>query len=193
MQYWFCNIKLENINMIKGSCFSLRHVRKSEVPQLVALINHPDAKGDFLSLEMMLQGTVEKQMEDESLSKDARETFLIIDENDAIIGRVFHFKTIPYFNGREIGFGMFSAEFRGKGIMTEAVQLLTDYLFKTLLINRLAIHMNVDNIASEKVAKNCGFRKEGIALGASFSRGKHIDIAMYALLREEWASLQNHQ
>lgn len=173
--------------MIQGSCFSLRHVRKSEVAQLVALINHPDAKGEFLSLEMMLQGVVEKRMEDESHSKENCETFLIIDANETIIGRVFHFKTIPYFNGREIGYGMFSNESRGKGIMSEAVQLLTDYLFNTLLINRLAIHMHVDNIASEKVAINCGYTKEGIARGASFSRGKHVDIAMYALLREEWA------
>ena len=157
--------------MIKGSCFSLRHVKKSEIPQLVALINHPDAKGEFLSLELMLQGVVEKRMEDESLSKENCETFLIIDENESIIGRVFHFKTIPYFNAREIGYGMFSKESHGKGIMSEAVQLLTDYLFKTLLINRLAIHMHLDNIASEKVAINCGFKKEGVARGASFSRG----------------------
>jgi ribosomal-protein-alanine N-acetyltransferase len=172
--------------MIQGSCFSLRHVKKSEVPQLVALINHPDAKGEFLSLELMLQGVVEKRMEDESLSKENCETFLIIDENESIIGRVFHFKTIPYFNGREIGYGMFSKELHGKGIMSEAVQLLTDYLFNTLLINRLAIHMHVNNIGSEKVAINCGYKKEGVARGASFSRGQHIDIAMYALLREEW-------
>ena len=175
--------------MIKGSCFSLRHVRKSEVQQYVALINHPDAKGDFLSLEMMLQGVIEKRFEDESHSKDNCETFLIVDENDLIIGRVFHFKTIPYFNAREIGFGIFSEEFRGKGIMSEAVQLLCDYLFKTSLINRLAIHMHVGNVASEKVAINCGFRKEGVARGAAFSRGKHADIAMYALLREEWEML----
>jgi ribosomal-protein-alanine N-acetyltransferase len=172
--------------MIKGSCFSLRHVRKNEISQLVALINHPDAKGEFLSLEMMLQGVVEKRMEDESHSKENCETFLIVDENETIIGRVFHFKTIPYFNSREIGYGMFSDEYRGKGIMSEAVQLLTDYLFNTLLINRLAIHMHVNNFASEKVAIKCGYIKEGVARGASFSRGQHVDIAMYALLREEW-------
>ena len=173
--------------MIKGSCFHLRHVRKSEIPQLIALMNHPDAKGDYLSLEMILPGVVEKRLEEESFSKENRETFLIVDDQDAIIGQVFHFKTMPYFNGREIGYGLFSQAARGKGIMTEAVQLLTDYLFNTMLINRLAIHMHVDNIASEKIAIHCGYRKEGIAIGASFSRGKHIDIAMYALLREEWA------
>lgn len=172
--------------MIKGSCFTLRHVKKSEIPQLLELINNPESRGDFLSYDLQLQGSLEKRMEEESLSKEMRETFLIIDENDAIIGNVFHFKTIPYFNGREIGYGLFHKASRGKGIVSEAVQLLTDYLFSTLLINRLAIHMDVGNVASEKVAIKCGFRKEGVALGACFSRGKHVDVTMYALLREEW-------
>lgn len=172
--------------MIQGSCFTLRHVRKSEIAQLVALINSPEARGDFLSLEIMLQGVAEKRLEEESHSKENSETFLIVDEHETILGRVFHFKSVPYFNSREIGYGLFSNAVRGKGIMTEAVNLLTDYLFNTMLINRLDIHMHVDNIASEKVAINCGYQKEGIARGAIFSRGKHADLAMYALLRHEW-------
>jgi ribosomal-protein-alanine N-acetyltransferase len=175
--------------MIKGSCFHLRHVRKEDVMTLLDLMNHPDAKGDFLSQELMLPGVAEKKFEDESRSKEQFETFLIIDENEKIIGRVFHFKTVPYFNSREIGYGMFVKNLHGKGIMTEAVKLLRNYLFSTMLINRLEIHMNIDNIASEKVAINCGFQKEGIARGATFSRGKHRDIAMYALLRDEWEKL----
>lgn len=172
--------------MIKGSCFHLRHMRKEDLPTLLDLMNHPDSKGDFLPLELMLPGVLEKKFEDESRSKEVFETFLIIDENEKMIGRIFHFKTIPYFNSREIGYGLFVKNLHGKGIMTEAVNLLTDYLFKTLLINRLAIHMNVGNLASERVAINCGYTKEGIARGAIFSRGKHEDVAMYALLRSEW-------
>ncbi|MFZ6749974.1 GNAT family N-acetyltransferase [Undibacterium sp. Ren11W] len=172
--------------MIKGSCFHLRHLKKDELPRYTELINHPDSKGDFLSLEVMLPGTVEQHFEEHSRSKEIRETFVIIDENDAMIGRVFHFKSVPYFNSREIGYALFSAASHGKGIMSEAVQLLTDYLFNTMLINRLDIHMNVNNIASEKVAIKCGFKMEGIARGAAFSRGKHSDIKMYALLRDEW-------
>ncbi|MFZ6767909.1 GNAT family N-acetyltransferase [Undibacterium sp. Di26W] len=175
--------------MIKGSCFYLRHVRKEDVATLLDLMNHPDGKGDFLPLDIMLPGTAEKKFDDESRSKEMSETFLIIDENEKIIGRVFHFKTVPYFNAREIGYGLFVKNLHGKGIMTEAVKLLTDYLFKTLLINRLEIHMSVGNIASEKVAINCGYIKEGIARGAIFCRGKYGDIAMYALLRNEWEAL----
>ncbi|MFZ6675004.1 GNAT family N-acetyltransferase [Undibacterium sp. Xuan67W] len=183
--------------MIKGSCFHLRHVRKEDVPELITLMNSAEAKGEFLSLEVMLPGALEKKFEAESQSKDISESFLIIEgqeanqgtKKDTILGRVFHFKTVPYFNSREIGYGMFISKMRGKGIMTEAVQLLTDYLFNTTLLNRLEIHMHVDNIASEKVAINCGYLKEGIARGAAFSRGKHIDITMYALLRSDWEQL----
>ncbi|MFZ6708211.1 GNAT family N-acetyltransferase [Undibacterium sp. TC9W] len=175
--------------MIKGSCFHLRHVRKEDVMTLTDMMNHPDAKGDFLSQELLLPGAAEKKFDDESRSKEQSETFLIIDEDGKMIGRVFHFKTVPYFNSREIGYGMFVKNLRGKGIMTEAVKLLRNYLFSTLLINRLEIHMNVDNVASEKVAINCGFEKEGIARGALFTHGKHRDIAMYALLREDWEKL----
>lgn len=176
--------------MIKGSCFSLRHVRKDDVSQLVELLNHPDSKGDYLSLELMLPGVAEKKYEEESRSKEFSETFLIVDQNDEILGRVFHFKTVPYFNAREIGYGLFARHLRGKGLMTEAVQLLTDYLFKTTLLNRLEIHMNTDNLASEKVAIHCGFTKDGIARGAVFSRDKHVDIAMYSLLRTDWEALR---
>lgn len=176
------------LRMIIGSCFHLRHLRKEDLPRYTELLNHPDSKGDYLSLEVMLPGTVEQRFEEQARSKENMETFVIVDVNNSIIGRVFHFKTVAYFNSREIGYSVFSSGQRGKGIMSEAVQLLCDYLFNTMLINRLEIHMNVDNLASEKVAIKCGFSLDGIARGAVFSRGKHVDIKMYGLLRDEWES-----
>ena len=41
------------------------------------------------------------------------------------------------------------------------------------------------NLASERVAIKCGFSKEGMARGANFVRGKHVDMTGYALLRDE--------
>ena len=97
------------------------------------------------------------------------EFFVIADQADQILGRVFHFKTVPYFQSREIGYSMFTDEVRGKGIMTEAVTLLRDYLFDTTLLNRLEIHMNTENKASERVAVKCGFQ-----LGLGQLQGGHV-------------------
>lgn len=175
--------------MIRGSCFTLRHVQKEDLSTYLSLHNNLVARGDYLPLDLMLHGSAEKKIEEERFSKDLRETFLIIDDKNEIIGSVFHFKTVPYFNSREIGYGMYKEQARGKGVMTEAVKILASYLFKTLQINRLEIHTHIENHASEKVAIKCGFIKEGIARGAHFSRGQHVDIAMYALLRGEWEQL----
>lgn len=176
--------------MIKGSCFHLRPIQRKDLPTLLALLNDLELRGDYLPLTLKLEGTLEEQFEAESRSDEARKNLLIVTPEDEIIGRVFYFKTVPYFNSREIGYALFNPTYHGKGIMTEAVKLLTDHLFKTTLLNRLEIHMHVDNIASEKVAIHCGYQKDGVARGAHFSRGKHIDVARYALLREEWQAMQ---
>jgi hypothetical protein len=51
----------------------------------------------------------------------------------------------------------FSTDLHGKGIMSEAVALLTRYLFETTLLNRLEIHMEAGNTGSEKVAVKTAF------------------------------------
>jgi RimJ/RimL family protein N-acetyltransferase len=65
------------------------------------------------------------------------------------------------------------------------VGLLADHLFRSRQINRLEIRMDTRNLASEKVAIKCGFTKEGVARGANFVQGRHVDMAVYALLRDE--------
>ncbi len=172
--------------MLIGSCFHLRHPKKEEIPQIITLQNNLEARGEFLPNEIFLPGILEQRYLDQYSSKEQSETFLIIAENDAIIGRIFHFKTVPYFNSREIGYALFDQTYHGKGIMSEAVRMLTNYLFESSLLNRLEIHMNVDNRASEKVAIKCGYSKDGIAREAHFARGRHIDVAMYSLIRRDW-------
>lgn len=57
--------------------------------------------------------------------------------------------------------------------------------FESLLINRMEIRMGMRNLASERVAIKCGITKEGVARGANFMRGKHVDMNVYVLLRAE--------
>jgi hypothetical protein len=89
-------------------------------------------------------------------SKENMEYFLIIGDDEQILGRVFHFKTVPYFQSREIGYSLFY-RLHGKGIMSEAVALLTRYLFETTLLNRLEIHMEAGNTGSEKSRSRTAF------------------------------------
>jgi RimJ/RimL family protein N-acetyltransferase len=80
---------------------------------------------------------------------------------------------------------MFDPLQQGQGIMTEALSLFTDYLFQSTKIHRVQLIIADGNIASEKVAQKCGFTYEGTARQAMFARGRHWDMKLYALLRDE--------
>jgi len=69
--------------------------------------------------------------------------------------------------------------------VTEAVQLLTDYLYATKKINRIHLVIVPENAASRRIAEKCGFTLEGTLRGAFFNDGRNQDVVLYSLLRED--------
>jgi RimJ/RimL family protein N-acetyltransferase len=108
-----------------------------------------------------------------------------VDKEDSILGSIWFEKSIAYFDALEIGYIMFDKASRNKGYMTEALSLLSRYLFATRTVPRLQQTVVVGNTASKRVAEKCGFRSEGIARKALFLHGKHVDLEWFSLLRED--------
>lgn len=50
----------------------------------------------------------------------------------------------------------------GKGIMTEAINALTQYAFKQLHVKRLAITCDIKNLRSKKIPERLGYCLEGV-------------------------------
>ena len=74
----------------------------------------------------------------------------------------------------------------GKGIMTRAVQLFTNYAFdKFKDIHRLQAYVYDYNPASARVLEKAGFTKEGTRKDGVFLRGKIFSEDTYRLLRNE--------
>ncbi|WP_094314591.1 GNAT family N-acetyltransferase, partial [Staphylococcus aureus] len=143
-------------------------------------------RGEHLPTAVVSPVELEQKFNADGMAGDAFTRLLIVDQaSGRILGTIWPFKSVPYFNAREIGYTMLSLEPRGRGLPTQAVRLLVRHLFDSYLINRLEIRMATANLASEKVALKCGFRKEGVARGANFVRGRHVDMNVYALLRDE--------
>lgn len=171
--------------MIKGSNFVIRHIIRSDLPSLVPLLNDPDIRGEYLPSAIHSPIDLERKIQDDGMANEALVRFVIVAQpGDTIMGTIWHSKAVPYFNAREIGYTL-ASEYRGQGVVTEAVNLLVRYLFNSTLVNRLEIRMDTRNQASERVAIKCGFNKEGVSRGANFVRGKHVDMNLYALLRDE--------
>ncbi|MBI5580713.1 MAG: GNAT family N-acetyltransferase [Deltaproteobacteria bacterium] len=71
----------------------------------------------------------------------------------------------------------------GKGLATAAVRLAERYAFSQLKLKRLEIVTHIRNIASQKVAEKCRYRKEGIQRGKILHNGKYVDAVLFAKTR----------
>ena len=110
---------------------------------------------------------------------------VIVSPDDALLGHIEFFKTVNYLDEYELSYQVYAPEHRGKGVATEAVQLLVRYVFETKRVNRIRLVIHPDNVASRRLAEKCGFRHEGRARGAWYHKGKHQDVEIYALLHDD--------
>lgn len=173
--------------MIRGSSFQLRTVMEKDLDDLTLLLSDVAGQGDYLPFGLVSQSHLREAFEKDGFwSKDFKR-LLMVDDADRIIGSVWIFPPVPYFDALEIGYTLFDRNLWGQGLMTEAVRLVVDFLFSSERVNRLEICCDVENHASARVAEKLGFTHEGVARQATFARGRHHDMHQYALLRADWA------
>lgn len=69
------------------------------------------------------------------------------------------------------------------GIATEAVRQLEKIGFEQLDLHRIAILMDTRNLASERVAQKCGYKKEGTMEKVHRIGEDYYDCFLYAKIR----------
>ena len=120
------------------------------------------------------------------LSANEDETFAFaIALDDKVIGSIGVFRQ-QNIHRQTAEMGYYSAEeYWGKGIMTDAVKQICEYVFKNSDILRIYAEPFAYNIGSCRVLEKTGFQYEGTLRNNAVKNGKVIDMKMYSLLREE--------
>ena len=107
-------------------------------------------------------------------------------ENNQVIGGIDVVKLNIDLESAVIGYCM-SKKYWNKGIMTEALIAVQDYLFQHVGLNRIEAYHDTRNPASGKVMEKAGMSFEGIKRqGAKDIKGNFRDISMYAILKSDW-------
>lgn len=78
----------------------------------------------------------------------------------------------------------------GRGYATEASRALLDHGFDALGLHRVQARHLTRNPASGRVMRKLGMRLEGVHRGALRKWGVSEDVAMYAVLADEWRTLR---
>ena len=91
-------------------------------------------------------------------------------------------------NSAEVGYSL-SRAYWNQGLMTEALKAILKFAFTEMRLHRVEAQHEVDNPASGQVMRKAGLRYEGTLRGRLYNKGRHVDVALYAMLREDFNSL----
>lgn len=104
----------------------------------------------------------------------------IFTEDETVIGGVTVSNVLWDCRCADLGYWV-EPRLRGQGIAGWAVRQLLDFCFRVLQLQRLALVIRVDNIASQRVAQKLGAQFEGIARRRIFHHQRPLDARVYAI------------
>ncbi len=82
----------------------------------------------------------------------------------------------------EIGFWV-AKNYWNKGYMTEAIKVMTDYIFKELKYHRIFAHFHELNKAVERILSKAGYEKEGeLREAINSNKGRYYNDIVYGIV-----------
>jgi ribosomal-protein-alanine N-acetyltransferase len=112
--------------------------------------------------------------------------FVCRNDDDAIVGAIMlHQIFLGPFRGAYLGYFV-GAPFANRGYMTEALQLMLRYAFKTIKLHRLEANIQPGNTASIALVRRAGFKREGYSPRYLKICGRWRDHERWAITVEDW-------
>ncbi|WP_339869257.1 GNAT family protein [Pseudohongiella nitratireducens] len=160
---------------------TLREFRQSDTPRLVELANNPAVAR---RLKASFPHPYTEQDATWWINEGCKEGIHRVIEQDGLfvgtIGSVIGEgeKCRQYSTGYWLG-----EPYWGQGIVTRALAIFIEELFRNTEVERFQAWVYEDNIASMRVLEKAGFHKEAVLKKALYNEGKFFDEHVYALLR----------
>ena len=112
---------------------------------------------------------------------------IVLNETERVIGTIGFMWYQRENSAAEVGYSL-SRAYWNKGLMTEALRCVLDFAFNVMRIHRVEAQHEIENPASGVVMRKAGMVYEGTLRGRLFNKGRYVDVALYAALRDDLAS-----
>lgn len=180
------NFKFDNFPEIITDRLRLREITRADAQNIYDILSHPEV----VKYDSFERFTSINQAEDlikifDEKFRERKAIFWGISykEEERLIGFCKLEIDIPEVRG-DYGYDL-NFNYWNKGIMTETLNTVVNFAVYQLNINRLEANVSIENIASIKVLKKCGFIEEGIMRSRSYWKGKYHDMMILSLLKNE--------
>jgi ribosomal-protein-alanine N-acetyltransferase len=171
--------------MLHGNSVTLRPVLATDLDRLYSAHINIANRGEFFPLGVQSESAFRREFSETGFLQREDGMFLIVDKDDELMGHIEFFKPVNYWDALELSYQLHDGRFAGHGYVTEAVQLLVDYLFGAKKQHRIHLLIGPANAASRRIAEKCGFILEGTLRGVFFNGGRNQDLVLYSLLRTD--------
>lgn len=174
------------MTIIKTKNFILRPVKLSDAKIFFEAEQDEDARKNFMRTPETIK-KVEEGIKDEILqyksNKPKSEKFTI-EINGKCVGWIaINQLNTPFFEHKaKIDFCI-HPDFRGKGIVSEAVKEITKYAFEKYNLKRIEGWCRTFNKASQKVFEKNKYKLEGILRKNKCKNGEYLDDALWAIVK----------
>ena len=148
----------------------------SEVTKFLTWQPHPSVE--------VSRGIIENWLKEYSDKKYYHWAIVLKDNGDEPIGGISVVHMNEDISMVHIGYCLGRAWWR-RGIMSEALKAVTDFMFDTVEVNRVEARHDPRNPNSGKVMQKCGMKYEGTLRSADRNNQGICDACYYALLRSE--------
>jgi ribosomal-protein-alanine N-acetyltransferase len=120
------------------------------------------------------------------MTSDSHRGFLVVLRRSGEMVGVINLGNIVrgLLQGAYVGYYAF-APYAGKGLMCEGMQLVLKHAFRKLKLHRLEANIQPGNHASIRLARSCGFVREGLSRRYLKVAGKWKDHERWAILAED--------
>lgn len=167
--------------MINQQDITLRDFVISDKTQLISVLNHPD-------VTRYLSSKIPSPYKEEDalwwINEGSRQGFVkAICYQGKFVGCIgVNPGEFEYQRAGELGYWLDIA-YWGKGIMSQAIELITTEVFKTTPIVRIFAAVFEPNIPSQKVLLKSGFHQEAVLKSAIFKDGTFYDNHLFVKLK----------
>lgn len=177
--------------MIRGERTFLRPAERSDIPLFVRWLSDAET-AQFLSARTPLSTPLEEAWFERMVAgegKDGYHFVMCLLESGQPFGTIGLFD-LDHVNGSAgMGIAIGEKALWGQGLGTDALNALVDFGFGELRLQRIWLDVYDFNPRARRSYEKCGFVLEGTKRQAIFKRGRHRDVLLMSVLRDDWLAM----
>ena len=177
----------DGLPTLHGSLISLRELRPSDAPALLAALGSPEVTRLISPPPSTVDG-FEKFIAWTRRQREAGQSIalgIVLKGTDTVVG-LFQVRALqPAFDVAEWGF-VLGSEHWGRGVFGDGARLVLDFTFDVLGVHRLEARAAIKNGRGNGALHKLGATQEGVLHRSFLRNGTYLDQALWTILADGW-------